>query len=69
MHKHYGIYRSIRDNAWQCLLDFEITSLPVDIRAIARRADVRLISNQAFPVLRRADRGITYYTPDHRIII
>ena len=69
MHKHYGIYRSIRNSAWRCLLDFEVTSLPVDIRAIARRADVRLISNQTFPGLRRSDRGITYYTPEHRIII
>ena len=69
MHKHYGIYRSIRNNAWQCLLDFGIHSLPVDVRAIAHAADVRLIKNQVFPVLRRTDRGVTYYTPEHRIII
>ena len=52
-----------------CLRDFHIVSLPVDIRAIARAADIRIIANQSFPTLRRTDKGITYYTPEHRIII
>lgn len=69
MHTHYGIYQGIRNSAWRCLLDFHIDSLPVDIRAIARGANVRILSNQSFPLLRRTDRGMTYFTPDHRIIV
>ncbi len=41
----YGRYKGVRDSAWQCLIDFNITELPVDLLRIAKEADIKVIKN------------------------
>lgn len=41
----YGRYKSIRDSAWQCLADFEISKLPVDTKMLARKAGIVVLRN------------------------
>ena len=59
--KAYGIYRNIRNSSWQCLLDFKIDALPVDILKIAHNADVRVIKNSSVNVLFPDESGRSYY--------
>ena len=33
---YYKIYKGVRDGAWRCLADHDISSLPVDVMKIAR---------------------------------
>ena len=42
---YYAIYKDVRDSAWECLLNFHINKLPVDVLAIARDADIHVIRN------------------------
>jgi Zn-dependent peptidase ImmA (M78 family) len=48
---YYSIYKSIRDSAWQCLIDHDIGSLPVDVLQIARNAGMRVIKNSNVGIL------------------
>ena len=48
---YYGIYKNIRNNAWLCLIDHKIDSLPVDILKIARASNVRVIKNSTVEIL------------------
>lgn len=41
----YGIYKRSRDASWKCLIDYNITSLPVDLIYIADKADIKILKN------------------------
>ncbi len=56
---YYGIYRKCRDAAWRCHLEFSSKSLPVDVRAIARIAGVRVVRNSVILELRPSEYGIS----------
>ena len=53
----YSIYRDVRDSAWQCLLNFNVTSLPVDVLAIARAANIRVVRNSLANRLSTGEKG------------
>ena len=53
----YATYRGTRDSAWKCLLDFHVTSLPVDVLAIARAANVRVVRNSLANRLEDGEKG------------
>lgn len=57
----YGAYKNARNAAWECLLDFEIDKLPVDVREIARAAGVKVIKNADVNDLRPGESGCAYY--------
>lgn len=42
---YYAIYKNVRDSAWRCLRDFKVDRLPVNLLAIAEKANIRVISN------------------------
>ena len=54
---YYGAYKSARDGAWQCLLDHNVRELPVSLKAIAQRADIKLIKNSTVDLLSPNERG------------
>lgn len=66
---YYGIYRNIRDCAWQCLLDFRVDRLPVNISQIARNAHVHVIKNSLCNKLRPNEHARSYYDGKTWIIV
>lgn len=54
---YYGVYKTARDGAWQCLLDHRITALPVPLKQIARNAGIKLVANSAVNLLSPTERG------------
>lgn len=65
----YGKYKQIRNSAWQCLVDFEIESLPVDIIKIARLSNIRVVKNSEVDILQGDEKGRAFYDGDEWIII
>ena len=57
---YYSIYKNLRNDSWQCLLDANITSLPVDVLAIARFAKVRVLKNSPLNELSPGEAAKTY---------
>lgn len=66
---YYAKYKEIRNGAWQCLADFEIDRLPVDILSIAKYANVRVVKNSMIDVLKNGERGRAFYDNDKWIIV
>lgn len=66
---YYAIYRNIRNASWNCLLDFDIHALPVDVLSIARRSNVRVIKNSDVNVLSDNENGKAYYDGELWIIV
>lgn len=66
---YYAIYRNIRDSAWQCLLDFKIDRIPVDVLAIARNANITVTRNTSAFKLSNSEYGRTLTDGKSWIII
>lgn len=41
----YGIYKNARNAAWQCLIDYNVSELPVKTTQIARAAGIKVVKN------------------------
>lgn len=54
----YGIYKDVRNAAWQCLIDYKITKLPVDLLKIANEANIKVMKNSDVNVLSGGESGI-----------
>ncbi len=44
---NYEIYKNTRNASWQCLIDCNISSLPVSLSQICRHFDIRIVKNSA----------------------
>ena len=66
---YYSIYKNVRNDSWQCLLDSEISSLPVDVLSIARKAGVKVIKNSILNELSPGEAAKTYHDGDGWFII
>lgn len=66
---NYGVYKNVRNNAWQCLLDVGITELPVSVVKIADFFDVKIVRNSRFHWLKPKQSGISRLTSSGRWII
>lgn len=66
---NYGAYRKLRNSAWQCLADFKIDRLPIDIMKIAREAGVRIVENSSVHELEDGEYGRSYYDGETWVII
>lgn len=55
----YGVYRSCRDAAWRCQLDFEVCRLPVKVTEIARVAGIRVVRNSVVSELRSGELAVS----------
>lgn len=65
----YGMYREIRDSAWQCLLDFQIDRLPVNVAQIAAQTDICLLNDTTARQLRCYEHGRSFFDGTHWIIV
>lgn len=54
---YYAIYRDVRDSAWRCLLNFKVSSLPVDVLGIARTANIHVVRNSLVHELSGQEKG------------
>jgi len=66
---YYGIYKNIREGAWQCLVDFEICTLPIDILKIAKTCNIRVVRNSSLNILSEGEKGKSFFDGDSWIII
>ena len=66
---HYAIYKNIRHSSWQCLIDFNVRSLPVDVLQIARTTGIKVIRNSSVHVLQAGENGKSFFDGSNWIII
>lgn len=57
----YGAYRKIKNEVWQCLIDFGVDSLPVSSIDIAVKADIKVIKNSIAKRLNDVEFGLSAY--------
>ena len=60
----YGKYRGVRDAAWQCLIDYNVKELPVQIIDIAKKANVKVSRNSKAHWLKPKESGASFYRYD-----
>ena len=66
---YYSIYKDLRNSSWQCLIDAKVSSLPVDVVAIARTAKIRIIKDSILNELSPCEAAKTYHDGDDWFII
>lgn len=57
----YGKYKDLRNASWQCLIDYNITALPVSLIAIAKQSNILIAKNSIAKLLKPSERGISVY--------
>ena len=65
----YGKYKNARDTAWQCLIDYNVSSLPVKILDISKKSGIKVIKNSLANKLITSQKGQSYINQDEAIII
>lgn len=66
---YYKIYTNIRNSAWQCLVDNNIGSLPVDVVKIASKSNIYIKQNSTINDLLPGEDAKTYFNGKSWIII
>ena len=66
---YYKIYTDIRDAAWQCLIDNNIDSLPVDVLKIARQSNIDVKKNSRIKILLPDEYAKAFYNGEKWIIV
>ncbi|MBE6684372.1 MAG: ImmA/IrrE family metallo-endopeptidase [Ruminococcaceae bacterium] len=66
---YYKIYTDIRDAAWQCLIDNNIDSLPVDVLKIARQSNIDVKKNSRIKILLSDEYAKAFYNGEKWIIV
>lgn len=65
----YGKYKNVRNSAWQALLDFNVTKLPVSVNGIAKQLGIKVIKNSDIHELQNEERGATILKNEHWYIV
>lgn len=65
----YGKYKNVRNSAWQALLDFNVTKLPVSVNSIAKQLGIKVIKNSDIHELQNGERGVTLFKNEHWYIV
>lgn len=65
----YGKYKHARNAAWRCLIDYNVTSLPVKILEIAKESGMRVIKNSIANKLIKSQKGRSYIYQNEILII
>lgn len=55
----YGLYQNVRNASWQCLLDYNIKELPVNLLHITRKSGIKTIKNSLVNELAPSESGIS----------
>lgn len=56
---NYGKYKNARNASWQCLIDFNVNSLPVMVSKIAKTSEIAIIKDSVVGLLKSNKSGIT----------
>ncbi len=65
----YGRYKGIRNAAWQTLIDFNVTQLPVHVMRIAKTAGIRVLKNEQVQMLSDNQCGLSILTDAQWFVI
>lgn len=65
----YGKYKNVRNSAWQALLDFNVTKLPISVNSIAKQLGIKVIKNSDIHELQNGERGATILKNEHWYIV
>ncbi len=65
----YGAYKNARDAAWQCLIDYNVKSLPVNIFEILKSAGIKFAKNSNANLVRPNESGISLLIDEQWYII
>ena len=65
----YGKYQNVRNSAWQTLIDFNITKLPISVNGIAKQLGIKVIKDSDIHELRNGERGATIFKNEYWYII
>lgn len=57
----YGIYKNARNASWQCLIDFNISELPVKVTGIAKSMGVTVLKDSNAQELKDKESGKTVF--------
>lgn len=66
---YYGIYKNMRNCAWQCLWEFGIDRLPVDLLQITRNAGIRVVRNSTVNALLPYEKGKSFFDGSDWVIV
>lgn len=55
----YGMYKNARNAAWQCLIDFKIKALPVNVSELAAKSGIKIIKDSRVNLLKENQSGMT----------
>ena len=66
---YYKIYKGVRDSAWRCLADHDISSLPVDVMKIARLNKIPVKKDSLVGILKPDEQAKAYFNGSKWIII
>lgn len=69
MNSVYGLYKQSRNASWQCLIDYHIDRLPVQITRIVRLTGIRLVENSKVLKLTPHESGRSICDGNHWTII
>lgn len=64
----YGNYKKARNSAWQCLIDFNVTELPLKILGIAKNSGVKVVKNSEVNSL-NGESGKSYINNNQWLIV
>lgn len=65
----YGAYQNIRNAAWQCLVDFNISYLPTNVLQITNAAGINVVKDSYAKMLDPNDIGASYIIDDEWYIV
>lgn len=65
----YGLYRSCRDAAWRCQLEFDVCALPVRVKSIAHSAGIRVIRERDVGMLHSGELAVSIYDGENWTIV
>ncbi len=68
---NYEIYKNVRNASWQCLIDCNITDLPLKLSAICKHFNIKIVHNSSLNTSQLDDneRGKTVYFNSNPTII
>ncbi len=55
----YGMYKNARNAAWQCLIDYKVRSLPVNVSKIAAKSGIKIIKDSSVNLLKDDQSGMS----------
>ena len=62
--KFYGLYKNVRNAAWQCLIDFNINYLPTNVLQITDAAGIKVVKDSDVGILAPNEIGASFVVDD-----